>query len=187
MNSYRINTNYAKALLMLALESGGGLEERAAEDMRLVSTVCAENRQLNVVFANPMVRNDKKVGIVQELFAGKVSEATLAFLVFVTRKNRTLNLRGIADAYLSMYRDHKGIVLSDLVTQQPIDETARRTVTQLVHDYTGKTVELNDHTDTKMLGGFKLEFDNKMYDARIRTKIRKLRNEFAKNIYESKL
>jgi hypothetical protein len=38
-----------------------------------------------------------------------------------------------------------------------------------------------------MLGSFKLEFDNKMYDARIRTKIRKLRMAFAKNEYESKL
>ena len=187
MNSYRINTNYAKAMLMLAIESGDGLIDRAADDMRLVESVCAENRQLNVVFANPVVRNDKKVAIVQELFGGKVDTATLAFLVFVTRKNRTINLRGIASAYLSMYRDHKGIVLSDLVTQEPIDETARRMVTDIVHEYTGKTVELHDRTDAKMLGGFKLEFDNKMYDARIRTKIRKLRNEFAKNIYESKL
>ena len=51
----------------------------------------------------------------------------------------------------------------------------------------GKTVELHDRTDPKMLGCFKLEFDNKMYDARIRTKIRRMRIEFAKNEYESKL
>ena len=34
---------------------------------------------------------------------------------------------------------------------------------------------------------FKLEFDGKMYDARIRTKIKRMRVEFAKNEYESKL
>ena len=38
-----------------------------------------------------------------------------------------------------------------------------------------------------MLGGFKLEFNHNMYDARLRTKILKLRKEFSKNIYESKL
>ena len=38
-----------------------------------------------------------------------------------------------------------------------------------------------------MLGGFKLEFDHNMYDARLRTKIRKLRKAFSENEYESKL
>ena len=69
---------------------------------------------------------------------------------------------------------------------QETDDVARRMVTEMVAEYTGKTVELHDRTDPKMLGAFKLEFDSKMYDARIRTKIRKLRIEFAKNVYESK-
>ena len=57
----------------------------------------------------------------------------------------------------------------------------------MVEKYTGKKVELNARTDPKMLGGFKLEFDHKMYDARLLTKLLKLRKEFSKNVYESKL
>ena len=185
MNDYRINTHYAKALLMLARDKN--MVDAAAEDMRLVGRVCSENRELNVVFANPVIPNARKVAIVKELFEGQVSEASSAFLLFVTRKNRSVNLRGIAEAYIEMWREERGIVRSDLVTHQPIDDVARKMVTQMVADYTGKTVELHDRTDTKMLGSFKLEFDNKMYDARIRTKIRRMRIEFAKNDYESKL
>jgi len=185
MNNYRINTNYAKALFMVATDTGN--IERAKQDMVLVGEVMAENRQLRSVFANPTIRFDKKVGIVRELFGGEVSDEVMAFLVFVVKKNRSINLQGIADSFVEQYRVAKGIVLSDLVTHQPIDDEARRTVTQLVEEYTGKQCELHDRTDPKMLGGFKLEFDHNMYDARIRTKIRKLRLEFAKNDYESKL
>lgn len=185
MNNYRINNHYAKALLLLSIDMD--VVDRVADDMRLVSSVCAENRELSVVFANPVVPIDKKVAIVKDIFGQRVSDASMTFLVFVTRKNRTVNLRGIADAYIEMFREYRGIVLSDLVTHQPIDDVARRMVTQMVADYTGKSVELHDRTDPKMLGCFKLEFDNKMYDARIRTKIRKLRIEFARNDYESKL
>lgn len=185
MNSYRINTNYAKALFMLASERAD--IDRVAEDMRMVGGVCAENRELGVFFANPTIKQDKKGAVVRELFGGRVSEATLVFLLFVVRKNRSVNMRGISEAYLELHRAARGIVLSDLVTHQPIDDTARRMVTEMVAGYTGKEVELHDRTDAKMLGGFKLEFDHRMYDARIRTKIRKLRNEFAKNDYESKL
>lgn len=185
MNDYRINTNYAKALLLLATDTGD--IDRVAEDMRLVRDVMTENRELAVVFGNPTVKVDRKTAIVDALFAERVCSVTLAFLRFASRKNRSVNLRGISEAYIEMWRDVRGIVLSDLVTHQPIDDTARRMVTEMVEAYTGKKVELHDRTDHKMLGSFKLEFDSKMYDARVRTKIRKLRIEFAKNIYESKL
>lgn len=185
MNNYRINTHYAKALLLLSKERD--VEDRVAVDMRLVADVWAENRELAALFANPVVKGEKKVAIVKEMFDGKVSQETMTFLVFVTRKSRSVFMRGIAESYLEMYRDYRGIVLSDLVTHQPIDDVARAMVTRMVADYTGKTVELHDRTDPKMLGCFKLEFDGKMYDARIRTKIRRMRLEFAKNDYESKL
>ena len=185
MNNYRINNHYAKALLLLSKELG--VEDRVADDMRLVSSVWAENRELNALFANPVVRGDKKVAIVKDLFEDKVCKETMTFLVFVTRRSRTVFMRGIADAYVEMWRDYRGIVFSDFVTHQPIDDKSRQMVSQMVAAYTGKTVELHDRTDPKMLGCFKLEFDGKMYDARIRTKIRRMRLEFAKNDYESKL
>ena len=185
MSNYRINNNYAKALFMLATDAGNA--DRVDDDMKLITSVMAQNRELVVVLGNPVVRGDKKSAIVQDLFASRVCEDTMAFLIFLVRKNRSVNLRGISEAYLTIYRDAKGIVLSNLVTHQPIDDNARAMVTRMVEEYTGKKVELHDRTDPKMLGSFKLEFDNKMYDARIRTKIRKLRIAFAKNEYESKL
>ena len=185
MNDYRINISYAKALLMTAEEKS--VAERVSEDMRLVNAVCKENRVLTAVFANPVIRPDRKAGIVRELFGEHCCEVSMAFLLFVVKKNRSVNLRGISDAYLSLYRESRGIVLTDLQTYQPTDTAAEETVKALVEKYTGKKVELNAHTDERMLGGFKLEFDHNMYDARLRTKILKLRKEFSKNIYESKL
>ena len=185
MNSYRIHTSYAKALFLLATDRQA--VDRVADDMRLVGEVCSQNHELNVVFANPTVRPDRKAAVVRQLFGEHVCEETLHFLLFVVKKNRSVNLRGISEAYLALFRQSKGIVLSELVTYQPVDDSARRTVEQLIADYTGKQVELHTSTDPQMLGGFKMEFDHRMYDARLRTKIRKLRAEFAKNDYESKL
>lgn len=75
MNNYRINNHYAKALMLFAQEQG--VEDRVAEDMRLVSDVWAENRELNALFANPVIKGEKKVGIVKEIFDGKVSKETM--------------------------------------------------------------------------------------------------------------
>ena len=185
MNSYRINTNYAKALLMLATDRQD--VDRVADDMRLVAKVTAENRELAALFANPVLPSDKKADVVRELFSAHVSDTSMAFLVFLVRKNRSVNMRGVSEAYIDMWRNVKGIVLGDLVTHQPVDDESRDLVLKMIQEYTGRNVELHESTDNQMLGGCKLEFDHKMYDARIRTKIRKLLQEFAKNDYESKL
>lgn len=185
MSNYRINVHYAKALFTLSEERGES--ERVSEDMRLVAAVCRENRQLSALLANPTLPSAKKVAVLTGLFEARVSELTMAFILFSVRKNRSVHLGGISEAYLEIFRENRGIVLSHLVTHQPVTEEAQEGVRRLVADFTGKAVELHAFTDPKMLGSFKLEFDNKMYDARLRTKIRKLRIAFADNEYESKL
>lgn len=185
MNNYRVNINYAKALFMLATDRQQA--DRVADDMRLVGSVVADNRELGVVFSNPTIPYDRKTAIVEDLFSAAVCDETMAFLRFVVKKHRSVNLRGISEAYLDLYRDSKGVVLGELVTHRETDESAKEYVRRLIEEYTGKQVELHATTDARMLGGFKMEFDHNMYDARLRTKILKLRKEFAKNEYESKL
>lgn len=152
--------------------------------MKLISEVCAENHILNVIFANPTIKETKKVAIANDLFTGKIDDVTLLFVNFVIRKRRAINLKGIAEAYMDIYRKDKNIVLSELRTAIDVDDETRALISKIIGEYTHKEVELNTITDNKMLGGFCMTFDNNLYDARLRTKIAKLRKEFSKNIYE---
>ena len=185
MQDYRININYAKALFMLAEE----LQEQKAVaiDMRLVNAVCTENHELNTVFRNPEVKMSKKVSIVDALFGEHVGKTSLAFLEFVVKKHRSVNLRGISAAYLDLFRESQGIVLSKFTTAEPVDQEVLDMVSQAIAAHTHKEVEMVAKTDPKIIGGFAMEFDNTIYDARLSTRLTKLRQQFEKNIYESKL
>lgn len=170
---------------MLAGETGE--QDAVAEEMRLVSQVCHSSRELCAVFRNPEIKAVKKVAIVSDIFGTQVGRTTMAFINFVVRKKRSVNLGGIAEAYLDRYRDSRGIVLSQLTTAVPIDDDVKEAASRLIADYTHKQVELCTKTDPAIIGGLAMEFDNTMYDARISTRLAKLRQEFAKNVYESKL
>ena len=185
MEDYRININYAKALFLVASEAN--VLDEVNRDMRLVNSVCAENHVLNVVFANPVIREDKKVGILKELFESRVSKVSMLFMAFVVKKRHTVNLKGISNAFVELYRESKGIVLSRLVTATEIDDEATVSVKEALSRYTKKEIELQRKVDPEMLGGFRVWFDNNMYDASISTAVAKLRKEFSKNVYESKL
>ena len=185
MENYRINTNYAKALFLVA--SDEGVLDSVNDDMRFVSSTCADNHILNTVFANPVIREAKKSAILRDLFGEKVSKVSLLFMDFIVRKRRTVNLRGIADAFIEMYRDHKNIVLSHLVTASEPSDEIMKSVRSKVGEYTGRDVELQTSVHPSILGGLSITFDGNMYDARISTAVAKLRKEFSKNVYESKL
>lgn len=162
-------------------------QETVSVDMRLVNSVCTENHVLNTLFRNPEIKLDKKSAIVQDIFAEHVSQPTLAFLQFVVRKKRSVNLRGISAAYLDLYRQSRGIVLSKFTTATPADEVMLGQVEQVIARHTHKQVELVSQTDPSIIGGFSMEFDGNIYDARLSTLLVKLRQQFEDNIYESKL
>lgn len=185
MEDYRINTNYARALFLVA--SDAGKLDEVCSDMRLVNDVCAKNHVLNVIFANPVVRESKKVDILQDLFAEKISRESMLFLAFVVKKRRTINLKGISNAFIEMYRNEKGIVLSHLMTATEIDDEATNAVKEALSRYTKKEIELESKVNPEMIGGFSVTFNNNMYDASLSTAVAKLRKEFSKNVYESKL
>lgn len=185
MDNYRINKNYAKALFLLAGETDQ--QDRVAADMRLVNDVFVENRELHVIFSNPVIKQSKKAAIAHDLFGERVSKLTSLFLAFVVRKNRAVNLRGISAMFLDMHRESRGVVLADLATSYAVDDDVLAMVGELVGHVSGKNVEVNAHVDPRIIGGFVVKFDNKMYDTRIRTMIAELHKKFSENVYESKL
>lgn len=170
---------------MLAADTGQ--QDTVAADMKCVCKVCEENHTLNVVFRNPVIREDKKRAIVEELFAGEVCRETMAFLNFVVKKNRSINLKGIAETYLEMYRESRNVILSKLTTATPVDESVKTSVEKMISSYTGKEVELITGVKSDIIGGLRVEFNNMMYDGSVSSKIAKLRRDFNKNLYESEL
>ena len=184
MNDYRINLNYAKALLMLATDLNQTHE--VMKDMRTVYKVMKENHELATLLNNPVIPSEKKINIATAIFQGKVSDTTFTFLLFVTKKRRAINMKGIAKMYMELYLEENNIVVADVMSAVDVNQEHLESIRQKVAEYTGKKVEIYSHTTNKMLGSFHLTFGTYLYDARIRTKIAKMRNAFARNDYEIK-
>lgn len=185
MNAYRININYAKALFLLASDLQQA--DAVVADMQLVEDVCTQNRLLHRVMASPVIAEAKKTAIVTDLFGARVTPTTLAFLHFVVRKRRAVNLKGIAAAYIDLYRDTKGLIVAHLATVEPPQRDVVEGVRQLVTDFTHREVVVDSIVDPKVLGSFVLAFDTYLYDASVATRLARLRSHFATNTYESKL
>ena len=110
----------------------------------------------------------------------------MAFLTFVIRKRRGINLKGISKMFLEQYREANNIVVADVMTAVEVNPEYLERIRVGVANFTGKNVEVYSHTTNKMLGSFYLTFGTYLYDARIRTRIARMRVAFSKNEYEGK-
>ena len=145
MSEYRIASRYAKSLLDLAVEKKQ-LEE-VNKDMLMFSETVEENRDLLLMLKSPIITHDKKLAILNELFAKKVNDLTLAIFQILTKKHREAYLPQIAVEFHHQYNVKKGIEEATVTTTFPLTAVLRKEFAGVVEKITKRSVELTERVD----------------------------------------
>lgn len=186
MSVARIAHRYAKSLIELAIEQNK--LERILEDVHAFKKA-TKNRDFYLFIKSPIIHHAKKEDVINKLFEGKYDELTMAFLRILTKKGREAYLPEVADEFLVEYKKYKHITTVRITTATQLDETALKAIhTKLLtsHD-TDSNVEIETHVDEHLIGGYVLEFGDKIYDASVKSKLEELKKEFDDNLYVSQV
>jgi F-type H+-transporting ATPase subunit delta len=178
----RAASRYVKSLLGLAVEQKA--LEQVHNDMLMFSKLTEGNREFLLMLRNPVVSHDKKREILQKVFSGKVHPLTMAIMDILTRKNRESLLPSIAKEFHNAYNEHQDIGKASITTVMPLDAELRASFQKLAKNYSDrKQIELIEHVDQEMIGGFILNVGDRQIDASIRNKIKALKVNFSQNPY----
>ena len=182
MSVIRIASRYAKSLIDLALEQDK--LERVLEDIKSFKKATT-NREFYLLLKSPIINATKKQQIFNALFEGKFDQMTNAFIKIILAKGREAYLPEIADEFINQYKEIKHISTVKLTTAAPLGaETVSRIKQKLVASAeTEAHVELITKVNPDILGGFLIEFDDKLYDASVTHKMELLRKEFSNNLF----
>ena len=181
MKETKVASRYAKSLLDLAIEQNS-LEEAYA-DMRLVLNAVEENRDLELLLLSPIVKTDKKLAILDKVFAGQLHKVTAEFLKIITRKKREYLIGDIAQSFVLKYKAHKGILTAEVTTAVPLDDLLRSKVEAIVKKLNHREIELIEKVDPELVGGLVLRVGDKQVDASVSRMINDLKLSFSKNPY----
>ncbi len=186
MSVQRIASRYAKSLIDLAKEQGK--LDRILEDVESFKEV-SKNRDFLLMLKSPVVKADTKEKVFNQLFGGKYDEMTMAFLRILLRKGREAQLSEIANEYILQYKVINHISTVKLVTAAPLSEDAVKAIHAkiLASGATGKTVELVTQVDPELIGGFVIQFEDRLYDASVAHKLGIMKKNFKDNLYISQI
>lgn len=178
----RLAGRYAKSLIDLATEQKS--LDSVYKDMLYLQAVCKQSREFVTLMRSPIIVADKKNAILSAITSGKVSALTTAFNKLIVQKGRESILPEIISAYIEQYNAIKGIHKVTLTTAHPISDSLRAAIEQKVKTDTAlPTIELETVVKDELIGGFVLEFDNKLVDASILRDLKDIQKQFRSNIY----
>lgn len=178
----RLAGRYAKSLIDLATEQDQ--LETVYADMLFLQSVCRQSREFVTLLRSPVVNADRKNSIVNAITKGKVEGLTAAFNKLLIQKGRESILPEIVNAFIDLYNDIKGIHKVKLATAEPISEELKKAIEQKVKtDAALPEIELETVVKEELIGGFVLEFDNKLIDASILRDLKDIQKQFRSNIY----
>lgn len=186
MSVGRIVTRYTKSLLDLAIEKN--VVERIKEDFDSFNGVL-KNRDFYLMIKSPIIKSDKKRAIFRQLFGGKYDEMTLSFFNILLTKDRETYLPEIAKEFNTQYRAYMNISTVRITTPAPLSEAMVETIRKKLLDdgiATGK-LEMETRTDSSLVAGMIIEFDDKLYDASASRKLEGFKSSFKDNLYISKI
>jgi F-type H+-transporting ATPase subunit delta len=186
MSNTRLAHRYAKSIIDLSIERNK--LEVVYADMKYLQAVCKASAEFRTLLASPVIKADKKEAIIKAVTGTKVSELTNAFTKLLTTKGREGDLFEIANSFIAQYNELKGIQTVKLTTAVEISEELKQSIQATASTTnTSGTIQLETSVNPDLIGGFVLEFNNKLVDASILHDLKVLKLQFMENHYVDKM
>jgi len=123
------------------------------------------------------------------LFGKTFDKTSMAFLNIILRKGREAYLPEIGKEFIAQYKQLKEVSAVKLTTAIELKPEAIEKIKAelLKSSETGTNVEFTTEVNPDIIGGYVIQFKDKLYDASIAHKLELLKKEFSGNDFESKI
>jgi F-type H+-transporting ATPase subunit delta len=175
VGAYRVGMVYGKALLA-ATEKAGNTDE-VMDELDQVITLLVKQPKIDEIMASGMIANDKKVEMVDRVFAGRVTPIFLNFLKVVASHGRGGFLRAIRRAVRDLLDQQQGRVRVQVTTAMPLDEGLTERIQNQLRGMLGGEPVLARKVDPDLIGGLVFRVGDTVYDGSVATRLAQVKNQ----------
>ncbi len=171
---------YAKALLSLAQETGE--EEIIGTELNQIATVLAEPT-LAKTLALPTLPLKARRDIVEQLISAAGPKAVVANFLRVLAENDRLSVfADIESGYQTLLEKLLGRVRASVKSASELSEDELKSIVDAFSKQTQKTVIPSVEVDPELLGGVTVEIEGRVYDASLKTQLRRISESLAQQL-----
>ncbi|MCX6179771.1 MAG: ATP synthase F1 subunit delta [Chlorobiales bacterium] len=173
MSSVIASRRYASALLSAAEE--GNFIDQIVGELQVVKDVLHNSRDLVQAMRSPLVKGDKKIHILEEVFKDSIGDKMFLFLKLIARKKRAGLLPEIIDEFQVLLDDKRGVINVDITSAVGLSDEQSRELIKRLEDYTGKKIRARMELDERLLGGVSVKIGDTIFDGSISHQLQRFR------------
>jgi F-type H+-transporting ATPase subunit delta len=176
MNYNRVAFRYAKALL-LSCNGDNNKLETIFNDMSYVNKTFDDSEELKLFIDSKVIKDSDKLATLNEIFKSLCDLSKN--LIKLLMKNRRIDLfDDVSKSFTVLYNDHAGNQEVILTTASKVESNKLKEIENKVKQLTSKNVNLTNHIDENIVGGFVLRVGDLQYNASLKDQLKKLEQEF---------
>jgi F-type H+-transporting ATPase subunit delta len=167
---------YAKAILSLG-------DAKIAGDLRSLAKAMHDSNELRSSLTNPAIRRGDRRKVIDELLRLIGADALMKNTVYLLLDGERLaSLPAISRELDAMIEAKSGRVSAEVVSARPLDVSQLSQITAALEKLSGKKVTVAKREDPELLGGVVAKVGDTVYDGSLRTQLRTLRDQLAKDV-----
>jgi F-type H+-transporting ATPase subunit delta len=179
MSSRASASRYARALFDVADPTG---RRRIDDELASVSTLFAEQAELQAVFASPSVPPAVKRGIVQAFVTrAAVSDPVSKLLTLLAERDRLGLLPDVAAVFHERLLDEQNVLLAEVTTATPLSADDEKTLQARLSAATSKQVTITARVDPAIIGGVVTRIGSTVYDGSLANQLARIRARLVSN------
>lgn len=179
-----VNSKWSKRRdVFLGLENAAvkiasvGNERTVVQELFAVLTVVAENAELELALNDKLATPNTKSGLIDAIFAGKVSEATLDIVSALVEQQRNRRFRTVMASTAETVAELGGFSIAQVISAQPLTETQiSRIEKDLGHIQEGP-VQIIPSIDPSAIGGIRIHIGQTVLDGTLQTRLAELKRQ----------
>jgi len=161
---------YGDALFSLALEENK--VDEIWEETKVLRQVISDNPDFIPVLCNPNMAGDKRNEILEEVFQGKISEASMGFLKVLVKKGRLEEIVSVLDYFDDCTKEYKKIGVVYVSTPKELSKDQKNKVEERILEVSNyETLETHYSLEPDLLGGMVIRIGDRVLDNSIRSKM----------------
>ena len=174
---HRAAGRYARAMLDLAAESGD--LERVHDDLTALQSLIGQLPQLSQFLPNYQLPRSVRARALSGMFANKIHPLAYRLLMFLEAKRRLGLLDEICASFQEQYDVKRGLIKGRVVSAFELDPGQKEALAASARRHVAGSLELSFDVAPVLLGGFRMQIDDDLYDVSIATRLQALRERIA--------
>lgn len=160
---------YGTALYKLAVEEN--VQSEIFEDLDGVSAAFRDNPELARLLSNPRLCADERAKTVEDIFGGRVNRYLVSMIKILAEKRICHIIPKCRAEYEKLYCEANGILAVTATSAVELSESQKERLVAKLKEKTGRQILLTCNVDKSCLGGIRLEYAGKRFDASVKNKL----------------